>query len=76
MDATPTDLAARAARTKLDARSKELRRVILNMVEAGRRGHIPSALSPLEILRGRYDEPLRSDPRNPQANDPDPCIPS
>ena len=70
----PSSLAARALRTRLDARSKELRRKILTMVEAGRRGHIPSALSPMEILRILYDEVLRVDPRNPLWKDRDRCI--
>ena len=44
------------------------------MVEAGRRGHIPSALSPLEILRVLYDEVLRYDAKNPLWKDRDRCI--
>jgi transketolase len=43
-------------------------------VEAGRRGHIPSAFSPLEILRILYDEVLRYDAKNPRWKDRDRCI--
>ena len=39
----------------LDKRSKFLRRLVLEMVEVGGRGHIGSAMSLIEILRVLYD---------------------
>jgi transketolase len=79
MDATNSSgnspsFAVQAGQTKLDARSKDLRRTILKMVEAGRRGHIPSAFSPMEVLRILYDEVLRFDPKRPFWNQRDRCI--
>ena len=49
----------------LDGRSRELRRVILQMMERSRRGHLGSAFSIVEILRVLYDDVLRFDARNP-----------
>lgn len=49
----------------LDNRSKELRRLVVLMVEGDRRGHIGPALSLIEILRVLYDSFLRFDPKNP-----------
>jgi transketolase len=48
----------------LDKRSKELRRLVIQMVEGDRRGHIGPALSLIEILRVLYDSFLRFDPKN------------
>ena len=45
--------------SSLDSRSKELRRLVVKMVEADRRGHIGSAMSLIEILRVIYDCFLR-----------------
>ena len=39
----------------LDERSKTLRRLVIDMVEVGRRGHIGSAMSLIEIIRVLYD---------------------
>lgn len=50
---------------KLDLRSKELRRLVVQMVESDRRGHIGPALSLIEILRVLYDSFLRYDPGRP-----------
>src|SRR3989338_4029171 len=58
----------------LDARSKELRKTIVRMLEAGRRGHLGSAFSLVEILRVLYDDVLRYDPQNPRWNLRDRCI--
>lgn len=49
----------------LDTRAKDLRRLVIQMVEADRRGHIGPALSLIEILRVLYDSFLRFDPANP-----------
>ena len=58
----------------LDPRSKGLRKTIIQTVESGRRGHIPSAFSIVEILRILYDEVLSFDPKNPGWPDRDRCI--
>ena len=50
----------------LDGRSKALRKKIVRVLEAGRRGHVGSAFSLVEILRGLYDDVLRYDPTNPK----------
>lgn len=49
----------------LDARSLELRRSIVKILEAGTRGHMGSALSVIDILRVLYDEVLRYDSKDP-----------
>ena len=43
----------------LDERSKTLRRLVIDMVEVGRRGHIGSAMSLIEIIRVLYDSFLQ-----------------
>lgn len=43
----------------LDLRSKELRRLVVQMVESDRRGHLGPAMSLMEILRVLYDSFLR-----------------
>jgi len=58
----------------LDARSKELRRVIVQTLGAGKRGHVGAAFSVIEILRVLYDDVLRVDPKNPLWPDRDRCI--
>src|SRR5437016_4318460 len=52
--------------TPLDRRSRDLRRQIVRMIEAGGRGHVGSAFSLVEMLRVLYDEVLKYDPTNPQ----------
>ncbi len=49
----------------LDARSKELRRLVIKMVESDRRGHIGPALSLIEVVRVLYDSFLKFDAVNP-----------
>ncbi|MBK8759923.1 MAG: transketolase [Sulfuritalea sp.] len=58
----------------LDKRSKELRRLVVQMIEVDRRGHIGPALSLIEILRVLYDSFLRFDPANPMWRDRDRLI--
>lgn len=48
-----------------DARSRGLRRVIVETMRCAGRGHLASALSLVEILRALYDDVLRVDPANP-----------
>jgi transketolase len=52
--------------TSLDARSRELRRRIVRMLEKGGRGHVGSAFSLVEILRVLYDDFLKYDSRVPR----------
>src|ERR1041384_3759875 len=59
---------------KLDQRSRDLRRLIVQAIAGGRRGHIGSAFSLVEILRVLYDNVLRYDPKNPQWPQRDRCI--
>ncbi|MBU06107.1 MAG: transketolase [Dehalococcoidales bacterium] len=58
----------------LDERSKKLRRLIIRMVETGRRGHIGPAASLVEILRVLYDSWLNFQPENPRWRDRDRLI--
>lgn len=51
--------------TTLDARSLRIRKTILDVIQATRRGHIASAFSIVEIVRVLYDDILKIDPRNP-----------
>lgn len=51
--------------TPLDRRSRELRQKIVQTMESGKRGHLGSAFSLVEILRVLYDDVLRYDPKNP-----------
>jgi len=59
---------------QLDNRSKELRRLVVKMIEADRRGHIGPAFSLIEILRVLYDSHLRFDPANSMWPDRDRLI--
>lgn len=57
--------------TKLDNRSKELRKIIINTMECGGRGHLGSAFSIVEILRVLYDDVLKYDVKNLQFKERD-----
>jgi transketolase len=52
--------------TRLDDRSKALRRTIIRTLEAGQRGHVGAAFSLVEILRVLYDDVLKYDAHNPR----------
>ena len=58
----------------LDARSLELRRAIVEALIGGRRGHVGSSLSLVEILRVLYDDVLRVRPQEPRWAGRDRCI--
>jgi transketolase len=58
----------------LDRRSKELRKLIVRTIQAGKRGHVGAAFSVMEILRVLYDDILRYDPKNPRWPERDRCI--
>jgi len=54
-----------------DVPNKDLRRQIVDIVVAGRDGHIPSAFSIVEIVTCLYRDVLKFDPRNPEWSDRD-----
>ncbi|MDA0367228.1 MAG: transketolase [Proteobacteria bacterium] len=58
----------------LDERSLALRRLVVRGLDGGKRGHMGSAFSLIEMLRVLYDDILRFDPKNPTWADRDRCI--
>jgi transketolase len=58
----------------LDARSKELRKTILEIFKFSRRGHLAPAFSLIEIFRVLYDDILNYQPDNPAWTNRDRCI--
>lgn len=54
--------------------AREIRRTIVNTMAAGGRGHLPSALSLVEILQVLYDDILKIDPNRPDWPHRDRCI--
>lgn len=58
----------------MDQRSKHLRRTIVQALEGGRRGHLGSSMSMVEILRVLYDSFLQYRPDEPGWIDRDRCI--
>jgi len=59
---------------ELDARSRDLRRLVVRGLAGGERGHLGSALSVLEILRVLYDDVLQHRPDDPAWAGRDRCI--
>jgi transketolase len=57
--------------TILDRRSKDLRQLVVSIVEVERRGHIGPAMSLIEILRVLYDSFLNYRPTEPNWSDRD-----
>ena len=55
-----------ALNISLDERSKNLRRMVITTLESGKRAHLGSAMSILEIIRVLYDNFLKIDPNNPK----------
>jgi transketolase len=55
----------------LDARSLHLRRLVLDGLEGGERGHIGSSMSLIEMVRVLYDHILRHRPEDPSWPDRD-----
>ncbi|MBV8600432.1 MAG: transketolase [Candidatus Eremiobacteraeota bacterium] len=53
-------------RIRLDERSRALRELIVDALVGGKRGHVGSALSLVEILRVLYDDVLRVRPKEPK----------
>ena len=64
-----TSIAAPAA--TLDERSRYLRRLVIDSLEGGGRGHIGSTLSLIEMLRVLYDDVLRYRPHQPDWSERD-----
>jgi len=58
----------------LDKRSKDLRKVIVQTLQAANRGHVGAALSLVEIFRVLYDDILTYDPKRPNWKNRDRCI--
>jgi transketolase len=74
MTIDPVALARSPKSTPLDARSLHLRRLIVDALSGGERGHVGSSMSPLEILRVLYDDVLRHRPKEPKWPLRDRCI--
>lgn len=51
---------------KLDARSKQLRTLMVKTMEHGSRGHFASAFSIAEVIRVLYDDVLKYNPKEPK----------
>src|SRR3989338_1772456 len=62
------------SKIKLDRRSKDLRRMIVKALQAGKRGHIGASLSLVEMMRVLYDDILRYDSKKPHWEKRDRCI--
>jgi transketolase len=58
----------------LDARSMYLRKLIVDALVGGQRGHVGSSMSPLEILRVLYDDVMNHRPNEPSWPERDRCI--
>ncbi len=67
-------IAERSIASTLDARSRDLRLSIVDALVGGRRGHVGSALSLVEIVRVLYDDVLNVRPSDPKWADRDRCI--
>ena len=51
--------------TQLDERSKYLRRLVVSALDGGRRGHLGSSLSMVEVLRVLFDDVMQYRPAEP-----------
>lgn len=60
--------------TSLDERSLYLRRLVVRALQGGKRGHIGSSMSLIEIFRVLYDDILRYRPDAPEWPERDRCI--
>ena len=71
MSDTVAEIAEEAKNTKLDEKSKDLRRLVIQGLQGAGKGHIGSALSLIEIARVLYDHILNyrvEDPLWPQRD--------
>ncbi|HLH98937.1 MAG TPA: transketolase [Xanthobacteraceae bacterium] len=71
---TSAALDLKTATPPLDARSKTLRRTVVEAVVSAGRGHLGPALSLIEIMRVLYDDVLRVRPQEPRWPERDRCI--
>jgi transketolase len=62
------------ARTRLDQRSIDLRRLVVRALDGGGRGHVGSSLSLIEIMRVLYDDILDYRADDPEWPERDRCI--
>lgn len=62
------------ASAPLDSRSRRLRELVIDALEGGKRGHVGSTLSLIEILRVLYDDILKVRPSEPRWPDRDRLI--
>ncbi len=60
--------------SNLDSRSLQLRKLVIQAIEGGGRGHLGSSMSLIEILRVLYDEVLRYKPEQPGWSERDRLI--
>ena len=74
MVADPIALERSPVSPPLDERSLALRRMVVDALEGGERGHIGSAMSLIEILRVLYDDILDVRPEDPDWTGRDRCI--
>lgn len=74
MSPNPIAVARSPKSLPLDSRSQYLRRLIVDALVGGERGHIGSSMSPLEILRVLYDDVLQHRPKEPRWPERDRCI--
>src|SRR5579862_1831579 len=74
MSPNPIAVARSPKSLPLDERSQYLRRLIVDALFGGQRGHIGSSMSPLEILRVLYDDILQHRPKEPNWPERDRCI--
>lgn len=74
MTVHPVALARSLAPQPLDTRSRDLRRLVVDALAGGGRGHIGSSMSLIEILRVLYDEVLRFRVGEPNWAERDRCI--
>jgi transketolase len=68
------NLIKKSLEIKLDNRSKYLRKLIVQSLIGGGRGHMGSAMSIVEILRVLYDKFMKFDPKNLKKKDRDRLI--
>ena len=74
MAAEPAPLVRATAAVPLDARSRALRRLVVDALVGGARGHIGSSMSLVEIMRVLYDDVLRYRAHDPAWPARDRCI--
>ncbi|MBL94263.1 MAG: transketolase [Magnetovibrio sp.] len=58
----------------LDERSRDLRRLVIDALDGGGRGHLGSSMSLIEVFRVIYDDVARHRPEEPMWEERDRCI--